>query len=443
MILIKNGTIVTMNEDREIIRGDLLIEGERITAIGMIPSVKADRSTVIDAAGKLVIPGLIQTHTHLCQALFRGLADDLELLDWLKLRIWPLEGSHDAESIYYSALLGCAELLRGGTTSIIDMASVHHTTSLLEAVDLAGIRYLGGKCLMDCGSDAPPTLLETPSNALQQSMDLWQNWNAAAESRIRYAFCPRFAVSCSDGLLRELSALSEEYGIPIHTHASENRGEIAAVERDRGQRNVMYLHSLGLLNDRTILAHCIHLNEEEMKILAGTGTNIAHCPGSNLKLGSGIARIPELLTMGANVSLGADGAPCNNNMSMFMEMRLAALIQKPLHGPRSMPAKQVFELGTRAGAQAMGLEADIGSLEIGKKADLAIVDLRGWHHQPQDGGSVYSHLVYQASAQDVVTTIVDGRILFQDGRLARLDEEDILSGVTASLGRVLTRSGLA
>jgi len=443
MLLIKNGTIVTMNDAREIIHGDLLIEQDRITAIGKIAPPPAPELTVIDASGQLVIPGLIQTHTHLCQTLFRGLADDLELLDWLKLRIWPLEGSHDAESIYYSSLLGCAELLRGGTTSIIDMATVHHTSSLLEAVELSGIRYLGGKCLMDCGSDAPASLLESGESALRESMDLWQAWNGRADSRIRYAFCPRFAVSCSDDLLRELSALSRQYKIPVHTHASENRGEVAVVERERGQYNVIYLNNLGLLKDSTVLAHCIHLNDEEMKILAKSGANIAHCPGSNLKLGSGIARIPELLSLGAHVSLGADGAPCNNNLSMFMEMRLAALIQKPLHGPRSMPAEQVFALATRSGARAMGQEGEIGSLEVGKKADIAIVSLDSWHHQPMDAAGVYSHLVYQATAGDVKATIVNGRILMQNGNLTALDEENIKTGVNAALSRLLPRAGLA
>jgi len=431
-----------MNDAREIIQGDLLIENDRIASIGRTSPPPAQDISVIDASGQLVIPGLIQTHTHLCQTLFRGLADDLDLLDWLKLRIWPLEGSHDAESIYYSALLGCAELLRGGTTSIIDMATVHHTSSLLEAVELAGIRYLGGKCLMDCGVDAPASLLESKEDALRESMDLWQSWNGRAESRIHYAFCPRFAVSCSDDLLRELSALSRQYGIPIHSHASENHDEIAVVERERGQHNVMYLNSLGLLNETTVLAHCIHLNDEEMKILTATGTNIAHCPGSNLKLGSGIARIPELLAGSAHVSLGADGAPCNNNLSMFMEMRLAALIQKPLHGPRSMPAQQVFEMATRAGARAMGQENDTGSLEVGKKADIALVGLNGWHHQPTDAAGVYSHLVYQASAGDVTTAIVDGRVHMLAGRLTNLDENGIKAGARSSLLRVMARAGL-
>lgn len=440
MLLIKNGTIVTMNNTRDLIPGDLLIEDDRITAIGRV--VPPDGAIVIDAAGKLVIPGLIQTHTHLCQTLFRGLADDLELLDWLKLRIWPLEGSHDQESIYYSALLGCAELLRGGTTAIVDMASVHHTSSLLTAVELAGIRYLGGKCLMDWSSDAPKSLLESKESALQESMDLWQEWEGKADSRIHYAFCPRFAVSCSDDLLRQVAALSHQHHIPVHSHASENKGEITLVENERGQRNVLYLDNLGLLNEKTILAHCIHLSPEEMNVLVKSQTNIAHCPGSNLKLGSGIARIPELLTMGARVSLGADGAPCNNNLSMFMEMRLAALIQKPLQGPRSMPAQEVFELATLGGARAMGLEAEIGSLEVGKKADIAIVAVNGWHHQPADGASVYSHLVYQASANDVYATIVDGRLLMQNGIMLGWDEEEIKKRADLSLTRTLHRAGL-
>ncbi len=215
-------------------------------------------------------------------------------------------------------------------------------SSLLEAVKLAGIRYLGGKCLMDCGLAVPQTLLDSRENAVQESLNLWQEWNGQAGDRIRYAFCPRFAISCSDGLLHEVAALSHQHEIPVHTHASENLGEIALVERERGQRNILYLDGLGLCNARLILAHCIHLNIDEMNLLVSSQTNIAHCPGSNLKLGSGIAKIPELLAMGARVSLGADGAPCNNNLSIFMEMRLAALIQKPIHGPRSMPGSASF-----------------------------------------------------------------------------------------------------
>jgi 5-methylthioadenosine/S-adenosylhomocysteine deaminase len=440
-ILIKNATIVTMNQNRDIFTGDLLIENDRISQIGILNRYNAD--TVIDASNQLLLPGFVQSHVHLCQVLFRGMADDLELLDWLQQRIWPLESSHDEESLYHSSLLGCAELLRGGTTSIIDMATVRHTESVFTAVQQAGIRYLGGKCLMDHGEDVPRPMLDTPENALQESMELFKRWNNYDDGRIRYALCPRFAVSCSDALLREVASLAQQYHIPVHTHASENRGEIELVEKERGMRNVIYLDHLGLCNERLILAHCIHLNKAEMQILTESKSNIVHCPGSNLKLGSGIAPIPPLLDMGARVSLGADGAPCNNNLSMFMEMRLSALIQKPFHGPRSMPAQTVVEMATLGGARAMGLENEIGSLEEGKKADMVLISLDGWHTRPQNAASVYSQLVYQAQASDVTATIVDGHLLMKDSHLLSIDEEKVKTAAEASLQRICQRTGLS
>lgn len=439
-ILIKNGTIVTMNARREIVRGDLLIEEDRISQIGEISGAQA--SELIDARNKLVIPGLIQSHIHLCQVLFRGMADDLELLDWLKLRIWPLESSHDAESLYYSALLGCSELLRGGITSVIDMATVRHSSSVFEAVRLAGIRYLGGKCLMDSGSGVPIAMIDTCDNALDESLDLISKWHGKENGRINYAFCPRFAVSCSEQLLREVSKLSKENNIPIHTHASENRNEVELVKKERGLPNVKYLDSLGLCNNKLILAHCIHLDQEEIKILAASRTNIVHCPSANLKLASGIAPIPPLLELGSSISLGSDGAPCNNNLSMFMEMRLAALIHKPFHGAISMPAPLVFEMATLGGARAMGREDEIGSLEIGKKADLAIVDLDNWHNRPLGAASVYTQLVYQAQAADVYATIVNGRLLMLNGQILSMDAEEVKQQSEVSLKRVRSRAGL-
>lgn len=439
-ILIKNATIVTMNANRDIIYGDLLIENDRISRIGKLNQYTAD--TVIDASNQLLLPGFVQSHVHLCQALFRGMADDLELLDWLKQRLWPLEANHDEESLYYSSLLGCAELLRGGTTSIIDMATVNHTESVFTAVKQAGIRYLGGKCLMDHGEDVPENMLDTTEQALSESLELYERWNNYDNGRIRYALCPRFAVSCSDTLLRETASLSRQYQIPVHTHASENRGEIELVEKERGMRNVIYLDSLGLCNNKLILAHCIHLNEDEMQILVDSQSNIVHCPGSNLKLGSGIAPIPGLLDRGARISLGADGAPCNNNLSMFMEMRLAALIHKPFHGPSSMPAETVVEIATLGGAKAMGLENEIGSLEEGKKADMVLISLDGWHTRPQNAAKVYSQLVYQAQASDVSATIVDGHLLMKDGHLLIINEEEVKSRAETSLPRVCQRAGL-
>ncbi|MGB9660834.1 MAG: 5'-deoxyadenosine deaminase [Moorellaceae bacterium] len=438
-ILIKNGILVTMDKERRILNGNLYIEDNFIAAVGDTPE-RAD--TVIDASGQAVIPGLVQTHVHLCQTLFRGQADDLALLDWLKKRIWPLEGAHDEESIYYSALLGCAEMLLSGTTTILDMETVHHTEAAVKGIEQSGIRCTFGKVMMDAGEGVPPSLREDAEASLAESVELCRKWHGAAGGRLRYAFAPRFALSCSDKLMREVGELARRYGVLVHTHASENREEVRLVEELTGKRNVTYLHELGLTGPNVVLAHCIWLDETEKEILATTGTQVAHCPSCNLKLGSGIAPVPELISRGVNVTLGADGAPGNNNLDMFKEMHLAALIQKPLHGPTAMPAWQVMEMATLGGARALGLEQEIGSLEVGKKADVVIVDLHGLHQTPGDTVDIYSRLVYETRGSDVAWTIVDGRPVVADRRLLSIDVEELQRQCNLALRRVRRRAGL-
>lgn len=423
-LLIKNGTIVTMNKGREIINGDILIEGDQIKEIGDSLNLEADH--IIDATGKVIIPGLIQTHVHLTQSLYRGQADDLELMDWLKKRVWPLEGSHTPESNYISAKLGIAELIKGGTTAIIDMETVHHTEPAIEAIYESGIRAMTGKCMMDYGGGVPQSLMEDTESSIQESIRILKAWHGKANGRIQYAFAPRFVVSCTEELLIRVRDLAKEYDTSIHTHASENRGEIELVQKDRGMRNIIYLHKLGLTSKKLILAHCIWLDDEEMKILAETGTHISHCPNSNMKLASGIAKIPELLEMGANVSIGADGAPCNNNLDMFKEMSSAALIQKArLLSPTVMPAYKVFEMATLNGAKALGMEDKLGSLEVGKKADIVIVNLDNLHSTPSTNVDIISQLVYSAKASDVETTIIDGKVVMENRTLVTLNENNI------------------
>ncbi len=424
-LLIKNGTLVTMNPEREIMKADILIKDDVIKEIGKNLDIKADDK--IDAEGLIVIPGLIQPHIHLTQTLFRGLADDLELLDWLKKRIWPLEAEHSFESNSISARLGIAELIMGGTTSIIDMGTVNHTEAICEAVRDTGFRAVVGKCMMDHGNDVPNGLMENTLDSIKKSERLMEKWHTSANGRIRYAMTPRFVVSCSEELLLKVGDISGANDLLIHTHASENRGEIALVEKERGLRNIKYLKKLGLTGKNLVLAHCIWLDDEEMKIMAQSGTNIAHCPSSNLKLASGIAKVPELLEMGVNVSVAADGAPCNNNLSMFTEMRHAALIQKVrLLSPTALPAQQVFEMATLGGAKTMGMEKKLGSLEPGKKADIALVDLKKVHTSPGINRDPVSQLVYSATAQDVHSTIINGQVLYQDRKLRTIDIEETI-----------------
>ncbi len=430
-----------MNQHREIIKADVLIEGNRISQVA--PDIQLENCDVIDAAGKVVIPGFIQTHIHLTQTLLRGQADDLELLDWLKKRVWPLEGAHTAESNYISAKLGIGELVKGGTTSIIDMETVHHTESAFEALLETGYRAISGKCMMDYGKGVPASLMEDTHNSIEESVKLLKKWHGAGNGRIDYGFAPRFVVSCTEELLVRVKELSDEYGVIVHTHASENRSEIELVQKDRGMRNIHYLHKLGLTGTNLILAHCIWLDEEEMTILSDTGTRIAHCPSSNMKLASGIAKIPELLKMGAEVSLAADGAPCNNNMDMFREMRHAALIQKArLLSPTVMPAETVFEMATLGGARAMGKENDLGSIEVGKLADLVIVNQESMHNAPWEAGDIVSQLVYSATSADVQTTIIDGKIVMKDRQLLTINENETLQEANRIIKKQIQAAGV-
>jgi 5-methylthioadenosine/S-adenosylhomocysteine deaminase len=436
-VLIKQAELITMNREVAIFRGDLLIENDRIAKIGTELDERADK--VIDGTGKTVIPGFIHTHIHLCQTLFRGQADDMELLDWLKKRVLPLEAAHDAESIYYSAMLGIGELIQSGTTSIVDMETVHHTDAAFQAMAESGIRVLSGKVMMDYGDDTPPLLREKTEVSIQQSVDLLEKWHGHDGGRIQYAFCPRFVVSCTEDLLTQVRDLAEQYDVRVHTHASENRGEIELVERERGMRNVLYLDHIGLASPRLILAHCVWLNEEERRVIKERGVKVSHCPGSNLKLASGIADVPALLDKGTAVSLGADGAACNNNLDMFNEMRLAAIIQKPACGPTAMRAREVFRMATIGGAEAMGLDQEVGSLEPGKKADLAILDLNDFHTYPSSEVDPISRIVYSATRADVETTIINGKIVMENRIMKTMDKMTVLQESNRSIQRLLKR----
>ncbi|MED2972010.1 5'-deoxyadenosine deaminase [Fictibacillus sp. B-59209] len=436
-ILIKNAEIVTMNAQEEIVQGDLYIENNRITDIGLSLDYQADKT--IDATNRTIIPGFIQTHIHLCQSLFRGQADDLELMDWLKQKIWPLEASHDEESLYYSAMLGIGELIQSGTTTIVDMETVNHTDFAFQAIAKGGIRALSGKVMMDKGEEVPIGLQESTSKSLQQSVDLLEKWHGKENGRIQYAFCPRFVVSCTEELLTEVQKLSGRHGVCVHTHAAENRGEIALVEQETGMRNVVYLDHIGLANERLILAHCVWLDDEEKNIIKKRKVKVSHCPGSNLKLSSGIAEVPDMLQQGIHLSLGADGAPCNNNLDMLNEMRLAALIQKPVHGPTAMNAKTVFRMATIGGARAVGMDHEIGSLEVGKKADLAILNLNDFHMYPSYGVDTISRIVYSATRADVETTIIDGEMVMENRILKNMDKNVVLHETNRCIGRLMKR----
>jgi len=434
--LLRGGTVLAMDAGRRIVRADLLVEEGRIARVGR--GLRAPRGAeLIDCAGKAVLPGLVQAHVHLCQALFRNNADGLELLDWLAQRIWPYEAAHDARSLRFSARLGIAELLLSGTTCVLDMATVRHTEEVLRAAEESGIRYTGGKCLMDAAG-SPPGLREETRAALDEAERLGTRWHLAASGRIRWALCPRFVLSCTDELLRGVRELSSRHGWLVHTHASENRAEVDEVRARTGADNVEHLARLGLSGRGVVLAHCVHVTQREARLMARSGTSAVHCPGANLKLASGIAPLPRLLSAGVNVGLGADGAPCNNTLDAFHEMRLAATLHLPAFGPRAMPPAEVLALATIRGARALGLEREIGSLEQGKRADVTVVDLRTPHASPS-GEDLHGTIVYSARASDVTDVLVDGRPVVRGGRLLTLDAGALARAAPAEVARLLRR----
>ncbi|MBI1851880.1 MAG: 5'-deoxyadenosine deaminase [Planctomycetes bacterium] len=435
--LLRGATLLTMNGRREIARADLVVRGRTIVSVGKT-DVAADET--IDLSGRVVMPGLVQTHVHLCQTLFRGEAEDLTLLDWLRTRIWPLEASHDKESIHASALLGCAELLRGGTTAILTLESVHETDSVFRAADESGIYATIGKSLVDEGEGYPSGFRQTTEEAVAETLDLFYQWHEGGGGRLHVAFAPRFALSTSAAAHREALSHCQNHDLLIHTHASENRDEVAEVRRRTGLGNVEYLDSLGLLGPRLCAAHVVWPDDKEMERLAATGTRVLHCPGSNLKLGSGIAPICEMIERGIEVSLGADGAACNNRLDGFEEMRLAGLLQSVRRRPGALPAMKILEMATIGGARTLGLDKLFGSIEPGKRANLVALDLDGLHHQP--GADLATTIVYGARAEDVVLTMVDGEVLYRNGKLAKIDEGQLADRCREAKRAVFARAGV-
>ncbi|MBT8387458.1 MAG: amidohydrolase family protein, partial [Ignavibacteria bacterium] len=344
--------IVTVDDDDSILSNRALeIEGNKISSI-----ISTEKIDLNDYDGEVcnfpeltLVPGFVQTHVHLCQALFRGLVDDLLLLDWLQKKIFPFENAHNEKSLSASAKLGMNELLLGGTTTILDMGTLRYQQVVFEELINSGMRAFSGKCLID-ENELYTVFKGETKNEINETQKLAQKFHGSNGNKIFYGFAPRFVLSCSEELLKETKEMMKDFpGSLYHTHASENKTEVEEVRKRFSKGNVEYFDTIGVLDDHTVLAHCVHLNDNEKSILKQRQIKVAHCPSANLKLGSGIAPIPDYLNKGISVSLGADGAPCNNNMSIFTEMRHAALIQKPIYGPQVMDARTVFGLATIEG----------------------------------------------------------------------------------------------
>lgn len=435
--------IVTVNAKNEILRNHSVeIANGKIDRIISLKDFKSSEydGDILDYHNYTLIPGFIQTHIHLCQTLFRGLADDLELLDWLQRRIFPYENSHTKSSLRASVRLGLHDLLTGGTTTLLDMGTLRHQEIIFEELIASGIRAFAGNCMMD-KNELYPVFCETTDWNLKSTYDWAKSFHNLNNGKVKFGFAPRFVLSCSEKLLKETKEMMKDFpGSVFHTHSSENKSEIETVKRMTGKENVEYFESIGILDQNTILAHCIHLNDNEVKTLKTNSVRVAHCPSSNLKLGSGIANIPRYIKEGISVSLGADGAPCNNGLSIFNEMRLAALIQKPIHGSTDMDALTVFRLATIEGAKALHIEKEVGSIEAGKKADLVLLDLEK-ADQPLllDNEKIYSSIVYSATKENVKSVMIDGELVMDDGRCLMFDEEELVQNGKNELQQLLKR----
>jgi 5-methylthioadenosine/S-adenosylhomocysteine deaminase len=438
-LLVRSGIIITVNDRFDIINGDVSIADGRIAGIGS--SLTGPHDRVIDAGGGYVLPGFIQTHIHLCQTLFRGYADDLHLMDWLRTRVWPMEAAHTPATLRAAARLATTELLSSGTTAVLTMETVHDTEVVFESVAESGLRATIGKCMMDFDAQVPARLQEKTQASLDESLALVKKWDGAANGRLHAAFAPRFAVSCSRELLEAVASLSDQHHALVHTHASESRDEIAIVKQmSGGLSNLEYLARLHLASPHLCAAHCVWVDDRDQQLLADHDVKVLHCPGSNLKLGSGVAPVPEMRARGITVSLGADGAACNNRLDMFDEMRLAAVLQSMRRDPGALPARDVLWMATRAGARTLGLEHELGSLEAGKRADVIVVDRDRPHLAP--GPDPYSTLVYAARGSDVRTTIVDGEVLVHDFAPVRVDRRDVAIAARAAAQDLAKRAGL-
>jgi len=439
-LLIRDGLVIPMERDEEWFRGDILISDGRIEDVLRNPGLRnVDGRRVLDAHGAAVLPGFIQGHVHVVQSLLRHQADELELLEWLRERTWPFEAALDGDCVEASAELGIAELLSGGTTTVLDFGTTHDHGRVFQAAERLGIRMISGMTHMDLGEHVPQRLLANPDLSLAEAEELGLRWHGAAGGRLGYAVAPRFALSCSPGLLSGCAELARRHGWLLQTHAAENATEVEAVRALTGRSNIAFLDDMGLTGGDTVLAHGVHLDDEEIRILARTGTTICHCPGTNLKLGSGIADVPRLREAGVQVVLGADGAPCNNRLSAFHEMSLAATLHGLRYGPSAMGAWRVLAMATHDAAAALHLDAHLGAIVKGKVADLVVIDLESWSALP--GGDPAARIVYGGSAGDVRHVVVDGRAIVVDRVLETTDPVALRERVTQAWEATRRRMG--
>ncbi|MCS1351025.1 amidohydrolase [Mechercharimyces sp. CAU 1602] len=415
--LYTNGLIITMadQEGPRYTRGSIGVEDHTISYIGT-DAIASEYDEVIDLRGKAVLPGLINTHNHAAMTLLRGYADDLPLQTWLEEKMWPIEARFQAEQVRKGTALALVEMIKGGTTCFADMYD--HMDQVAEMVEISGMRAVLCRGVIGLGSE------QERADKLAEAVSFARQWHMQANGRITTMMSPHSPYTCPPAYIEQIVERAIALQIPIHTHMSETAREVEQNIELYGKRPVEHLLSLGLFTIPTLVAHAVHLTTEEIKMLADYDVKIAHNPGSNLKLGSGIAPIPQMLAAGLRPSLATDGAASNNNLDLLEEIRLAALIHKGVNqNPEAVPAYTALSMGTSYGAEALFLDQYIGTLEVGKKADFITVATTGAHMHPMH--DLISHLVYSASRDDVQDMVVDGKIIMRDRACLTLDEEKI------------------
>lgn len=422
MILIKDITLITQNARRQIIKkAGLVIEGSIIKAIGQAKDIEKrygqSAEKVIDGHGKVALPGLINAHGHLAMTLLRGYADDLSLEEWWMKYVYPVESQFTARHIYWGSLLAAIEMVKSGTTCFVDF--YYHEDKVAQAAKEVGLRAMLGQAGLD-----PPTFeYKTMEQALGAARTLIEKYQD--DDFVKVSLAPHMFQTTSVEYYQKFKELARQYDLLLATHTAETRQEVGYCLKKYKKRPVEVLAKAGILDKRTLLAHCCWLNKGEIKLLAQSGASVVHCPVSNMKLAAGIMPLPEMLASGINIALGTDSACSNNNLDMFEEMKAAALLHKVDNlDPTIADAQTVLDMATINGARALGLEKEIGSLEKGKKADLIILDFEQPHLRPAH--NIVSHLVYAAKGSDVEMAIINGKIIMEKRRIKRVDQDKIL-----------------
>ncbi|MDP4096611.1 amidohydrolase [Paenibacillus sp. P96] len=427
--LIKNGAYAVNGADKSVVHGYMIVENSRITYIGEELPTGEEATEVVDGTGLLFLPGLVNTHGHAAMSLLRGYGDDMVLQEWLQTKMWPMEAKFTSTDVYWGTSLSVLEMLKGGTTAFLDMYD--HMDEVAKVVEQSGIRASLMRGAIGLCSE------EEQRAKLAEAVAFAKNWHGQADGRITAMMSPHAPYTCPPAFIEQFVQAAHDLNLPLHTHMSETAAEVEQNVRDYGLRPVAHLDKLGFFSSPSLVAHAVHLNDEEIALLAERKVAVSHNPGSNLKLASGVARVTELLKAGVTVSLGTDGPASNNNLDMFEEMRLAALIHKGVSGdPTAVPAAEALRMATEYGAKSIALN-EVGSLAAGNKADFIALDIDQAHFLPKT--DLVSHAVYSASAKDVLHVWVDGRQVVKNGECLTMDEERIKFEAQAAFEGLLSR----